>query len=256
MKAYLASHFEQIANGAVDEPFSGFLVNQNIEETFDVLQYEVERASLAAGTHTFSLPSGLASNKQSVLFISANIDCTLAVVSRDYADASDKTLNATIRSNEPFYAVVHNIKSYALSCTLTTQVQSFCAKISPANAVSATSPNQGIDPGTVPVGCVIPISGTFSTPGAGYSETGILPLPSYLHPCDGTLITDSESIFYGKYAPNLTGNKTLFGASTAGTETSSSTNTTILTGFGVDWNIFQSIDVAAAYTVRYFMRIK
>jgi hypothetical protein len=258
MKAYMNGFFRQIASAVVDAPYSGFLVAQDIDESFTVLQYETERGTLAAGTYPLSMPSGLASNKQSVFFISANVDSTLTLVSRDYGNLNDETLVCDIRANEPFYAVLHNIKSASITLAGTTSIQSFVAKVSPVSATSSSSPNQGLDPGSIPVGGIIAVSGTFANtaPPSGYSEAGILPFPSYLHPCDGTLITDSESIFFGKYAPNIVGNKTLFGSNTAGTETQSSTSATLLTGFGTDWNIYQAVDVAAAYTVKYFIRIK
>lgn len=258
MKAYFNGLYQQIASATVDEPYSGFLVNQSIEESFEVLQWETERATVQAGTYSLSMPSGLASNKQSVLFISATNDLTLTLVCRDYANLADDTFVCEILAKQPFYAVLHNIKSATLTATVETSFQSYCGKVSPASSGSSSSPNQGIDPGSVPVGGLVAVSGAFATtaPPGGYSEAGILPFPSYLHECDGTLITDSESIFFGKYAPDLTGNKALFGATVAGVDTTSSTTGTILTGFGGDWNIYQEVEAANAYTVKYFLRIK
>jgi hypothetical protein len=258
MKAFFSSFAQQIASAVVDFPFSGFLVNQSIEESFEVLQYEADRATVDAGTYALSMPSGLSSNKQSILFISANKDTTATIITRDYSDSADETFICLIQANQPMYAVLHNIKSASITTTESTQFQSFVAKVNPSLATSATNPNQGIDPGSLPVGGIIALSGVFATtaPAGGYTEAGILPLPSYLQLCDGSLCTDSDSIFFGKYLPDLTGNKTLFGSSTAGTDVSTSSNATVLTGFGVDWNIFQAVNAAAAYSVKYYIRVK
>jgi hypothetical protein len=258
MKSFFSAFAQQIASAVVDAPYSGFLVNQSIEESFEILQWETERTTAPVGTYALSMPSGLASNKQSILFFSADSDVTLAIVTRDYANTQDFTFTVQVVANEPFYAVLQNIKSASFTCAATARVQSFVAKVSPTAVSATTSPNQGIDPGSLPVGGIIPISGTFASTGplAGYSEAGINPLPSYLQLCDGSLVTDSESIFFGKFLPDLTGNKTLLGSVTAGTDQTLSTSATVLTGFGVDWNIFQSVDVAAGYTCKFYMRIK
>jgi hypothetical protein len=257
MKAFFNLFAQQIASATVDYPYSGILINQSIEQTFTVLQWETERA-LVTGSTLLSLPSGLSSNRQTILFLSSDDDVTLTIVSRDYADTLDQSFTTEVSAEMPFCAVFHNIVSATVTAATATTVQSFIAKVSPAQSTSSTSPNQGLDPGSLPIGGLIPLSGTFasSPPLAGYSEAGILPLPSYLQLCDGSLVTDSESIFFGKFLPNLTGNKTLFGSTTAGVEASSSTSATVLMGFGADWNIYQSIDVAAAYTVKYYIRIK
>jgi hypothetical protein len=259
MKSFLSLFAQQIASAVVDQPYSGFLVNQSIEEELTVLEWETERASVPAGTVTLSMPSGLASNKQSVLFVAVSTDSTLTLTTRNYADSADNTFICDILADEPFYAVLQNIKSATVTTTASlTGIQSFVAKVSPTATSGSTSPTQGLDPGSLPVGGIIALSGTFATdaPLAGYSEAGILPLPSYLQLCDGSLCSDSDSIFFGKFVPDITGNKTLFGSTTAGQTLSSSTSATVLTGFGVDWNIFQAIDVAAAYSVKFYIRIK
>jgi hypothetical protein len=257
MKAFLSMFAQQIASGVVDYPYSGLIVNQSIEQSYGILQYEIDRTSVI-GTHTLTMPSGLASNRQSILFVACSGDATITVTTRDYADSADDTFQAEIKANEPFLAVLHNIKAASVTTTAAVTVQSFCAKVQASVSSSSTSPNQGIDPGSLPIGGIIAISGVFATtsPLANYTEAGILPFPSYLQLCDGSLCTDSESIFFGKFVPNITGNKTLFGSATAGQEASSSTSATVLQGFGVDWNIYQDVDVAAAYTVKYYIRIK
>jgi hypothetical protein len=180
------------------------------------------------------------------------------LVSRDYGNLNDETLVCDIRENEPFYAVLHNIKSASITLTGTTSIQSFLAKVSPVSSGSSSSPNQGIDPGSIPVGGIIAVSGTFANtaPPSGYSEAGILPLPSYLQLCDGSLVSDSESIFFGKFTPNISGDKAIIGSNTAGTDISNTTNTSFITGFGEDWNIFQAVDVSPTYSVKFYIRIK
>jgi hypothetical protein len=258
MKSFYSSFAQQIASAVVDAPFSGFVVNQSIDESFSILQYETERATVDAGTYSLTMPTGLSSNKQSILFISTNKTATVTVTTRDYADSADDVFTCLVQPNQPLYAVLHNIKSCAITTTESTQFQSFVAKVNPATSTSSTNPNQGIDPGSLPVGGIIGLSGVFGTtsPLANYSETGILPLPSYLQLCDGSICNDSESIFFGKFLPDLTQNKTLFGSATAGQDVSNTTNATFLTGFGGDWNIYQAVDIAAAYSLKYYMRIK
>jgi hypothetical protein len=258
VKAFFSGIFQQIASSVIDEPYSGFLVNQNINESFDVLEYEMERTSISAGTYSISMPSGLASNKQSLLFVSSDTDVTIEVTTRDFGNTTDETFTAEVRPNEPLYIVVHNIKGATVTATGSANIQCFVAKIRIISNSSFSSPNQGLDPGSLPVGGIIALSGAFATtaPPGGYSEAPILPLPSYLQQCDGSIVSDSESVFFGRYLPDLTGDKTLFGATTAGVYTSFSTSPTVLTGFGSDWNIYQSVDVAAAYRVRFYMRIK
>ena len=258
MKTFLSLYAQQIASATVDYPYSGFLLNHQLEESFDVLQWETERIKATPGTYALSMPSGLASNRQSLLFVASDTDITLSVTTRNFANTADQTFQCEVLANEPFYSALHNIKSASVTSTVTAQVKAFIAKISPTSTAATTSPNQGIDPGSLPVGGIIALSGTFATnaPLAGYAETGILPLPSYLQLCDGSICSDAESIFFGKYLPDITGNKTLFGSTTAGTDQTSSTSATVFTGLGLDWTLFQAIDVAAAYSVKYYMRIK
>ena len=256
MKAFLSMFAQQIASAIVDQPYSGFLVNQSIDENYTVLQYETERSALPIGTYPLSMPSGLASNKHSVLFVGANAEATLTITTRDYANLADNVLIATVSAEEPFYSCLHNIKSATITTSVLTEVETFTAKIQTISAASLTSPNQGIDPGSLPVGGIIAISGTFTAPGVGYTETGILPFPSYLQLCDGSLCNDPESIFFGKFVPNLTNDVTLVGSTTAGVSSQSSTTGTILTGFGSDWNIYRDIPVSPTYSVKYYIRIK
>ena len=256
MKAFISVFAQQIASSTIDTPYSGFLVNQSIEESPTVLQYEIERTTVVAGTYALSMPSGLASNKQSLLFISSDEDMTATIVTRNYADSADNTFICFVGADEPLLFTLHNIKSCNVTVAQDTNFESFAAKISPQSTTSATNPNQGIDPGSLPVGGLIHISGVFTAPGVGYSEMGITPLPSYLQLCDGSLVSDTESIFYGKTLPNLTNDITLLGSTTAGVTSASSTSGTLLTGFGADWNIYQSIPVNAVYTTKVYMRIK
>lgn len=256
MKAFVSIFAQQIASNTIDTPYSGFLVNQSIDDEYTVLQYETERTTVDVGTYSLSTPSGLSSNKHSILFLSADKDCSISITTRDYGDTTDNIFIAFVGADEPLLMTVHNIKSCSITTTTATSFQSFVAKISNASATATTSPNQGIDPGSLPVGGLVWISGVFSSPGTGYSEAGILPLPSYLQFCDGSLVTDSESIFYGKNLPDLTSDITLIGSSTAGTTSSSSTSATLLTGFGSDWNIYQSIPVNSIYKTKIYMRIK
>jgi hypothetical protein len=257
MKCFLSLFAQQIASSVVDYPFSGILVNQNIEESQTILQWETERTTINAGTYSISLPSGLASNRQMLLYVSALTECTLTVTTRTYDDTADQTFIAQLEPREPFYAVLHNIKSASITASQSVTFDSFVARVSPTQTTSQTSPNQGIDPGSLPVGGIIALSGCFAAPaGVGYSEAGILPLPSYLQLCDGSTVIDTDSIFYGKVLPNLTGSKVLFGSTTAGVDSQLNLNSTFLTGFGSDWNIFQSLDVNDSYTVKFYMRIK
>lgn len=257
MKAFLSLFAQQIASSVIDQPYSGFVVNQNIEETYTILQYETERFTAESDTtFTLSMPSGLASNKHYVLFISSDKAATANITTRDYANLADNLMTVDISAEEPFYACLHDLRQVTIEVVNGTGIQSFVAKVQATSATSSAYPNQGLDPGSLPVGGIIALSGAFSSPGTGYSETGILPLPSYLQLCDGSLCNDADSIFYGKYLPNITGQKTLVGSTTAGVSSTFTTTGTILTGFGADWNIYQEIPVSANYSVRYFMRIK
>lgn len=258
MNVFFLNDIFQINAQTVDRVFASGRIDHSISERYTISTYELERTTINAGTYALSIPASAASAKQAVLFAIANAECELEITTRDYGDTADQTLTTILNTYEPTFISMHNIKAAFVTVTQATVFESMIAKVVSTSTAPSGSINFGIEPGSLPVGGIIAISGTFASTGplAGYSEVGIIPLPSYLQQCDGSICSDTDSIFYGKYLPNLTGDKTLFGSATAGSETTSSTSATVLTGFGVDWNVFNQIDVAAAYTVRYFMRIK
>lgn len=78
----------------------------------------------------------------------------------------------------------------------------------------ATGSNVDLGAGLLPIGAIIPVAGTFTASGNGgtYSEAAILPLPSWLKYCDGTIIADVNSVLNGRYVPDLSDDRFIMGA--------------------------------------------
>lgn len=88
--------------------------------------------------------------------------------------------------------------------------------------------NADLSSGLLPIGAIIAVGGYFTAAANGgtYSEALILPLPSWLKHCDGTIVNDSDSVLFGKYVPDLSDDRFIMGAGSTAAGTKSTLGNT------------------------------
>lgn len=151
--------------------------------------------------------------------------------------SSDATIILTIPSglSIDFIAAVdtpttpaqwHKFGSYLVSPTLATPVLLIPVIVDFTNAAHnhQDAAGGGVLPGGPPIGGIMAVVGTFTATGNGgsYSETGIV-IGAGWKLCDGTVISDAESPFDGRFVPQLDDGRFLRGNTTAGTTGGSQT---------------------------------
>lgn len=220
-KTLFVSHSINYSEEDLDNPeMSSLLATCNQDFRYDVVsQISYHFTVVALGIANLQLPSGFSTNERHVVFVYVPTGQVTIEIGHKTAGGTALTAISNIKASTEIPGfTVYTLRNCDSIKVTGVDVASTCRVIiarylNPTDPrlqgnaqANANVPNQNLDPGFVPLGGIIPISGYFSALGGSgtYSETLITPLPDWLWPCDGSLITDVDSPFYAKYTPNLT----------------------------------------------------
>lgn len=267
---FISSYISISQEENLDNPELGNILGSlNTDFRYDVVaevSYAFDVAALAVAS--LALPTGSGLDERHVVFCQVTSGEVTLKIDHETAGGTALSFFSNVKSSAdvPAFActTVRNITAITVTGVSATSalrvlIARFYNPTDPRLTGSSFSdpnnPNQTLDPGFVPLGGIIPISGYFSSAGGTgtYSETLITPLPDWLWPCDGSIISDVDSPLYGKYTPDLTSRVLRQG--TAGTY-AGSTNLTVDNILGSTKRPIVFNPLTSYYDCQHYMRIK